>query len=174
MKWIIEIILFLTIMMVSGPFWSLLKAKSHFSGIMNDKDNLIKFLNFWGKPKFFEEASVLKPVFGSWQNNIDSLSNVHFGTLLKTRNMCLIGTVIILSLSWFFLPISFCIFNLAFVLLLALAPVNSSLQNQNYGHAQGVLMNLYRWGKESENFKTEQCPKDLETAWVILKEWASN
>ena len=174
MKWVIEIIMFLAIMMVSGPFWSLFKAKRHFREIINNKNSLIKLLNFWDKPKFFEEASALKPVFGSWGNNIDSLSHVHFGTILKTQNMCLIGTVIILSLSLFLLPTSFFIFNLAFILLLALAPVNSSLQNQNYGHAQGILMNLYRWGKDSENFKTDQCPKDLDTAWETLQEWSSN
>ena len=172
MKWLLEGVLVLLLIMLGASFWSLLKANKHFNEFMNDEVNLTKFLDFWGKSKFVSEASEIKPVFGTWQMNIDSFTVIHFSAIQKTRNMCLFGTICVIATSWFFLPIPFVLSNLAIFFLLAVLPINSSLESQNYAHAQTILMNLYRLGSDSNNFQIEACPTNLRTAWKILDKWS--
>lgn len=172
MNWVIEVIMVLAILMFGHSFWSIMRAKAHFFDFMNNPTEMTSYLDFCGKSSFLEEASTIEPVFGSWKSNIQALTLAHFKGMDKKRNLCLVGILVTLVVSWFALPRPFFISNLVLSFLLAYLPVHSSLQNQNYAHAHTVLMNLYRWGRDSGGFQREPCPDFISTAWETLRLWA--
>lgn len=151
----IEVVLGALTFAVGVNFWAIVKSPSHFARLLGDRNELAKILAFFG-PGLDEQAEGVKPVFGSFADNISVFRRAHFGALATTRNM-LVVVLVALCVGSELLGITYLVINLGLFLLPAVFPLPGSAVDNNVGHVREVAVNLLKWHRQDPDACAAYC-----------------
>lgn len=163
-KILIEVVLAVLIAMTAGPFWSIIKSRAFIASVLQSEGELRRLIKVIGEKVLLADAAKLKPVFGSWMQNIAFNTDVHFKALAQTRNLTLIPVVAVILGSFYFFGPGFGVANLLLFLILALPKVSGPAANQNLTLVHTILTNLCRWSSEDPQGAARDCPAALRVA----------
>jgi hypothetical protein len=176
LKIIVEIVVALVLIALGTSFWSCVKSPRFMARTLADYDGLKTIFSFLDAEKIREETQNMEPVFGSYSNNIAMWLKSSISALDKTRNILLFFIVVIVAATYF-LGTTFIIINIAIFLLLALAPIATSAQNNILSDVHTVLKNVYKWNAEDpvacKNFCTTEQPRILGNIYRLASELRS-
>ena len=100
-KILLEILVAFFLLLLGSPFWAMRKTRAHLNSLYADEAELRRLVEFHTPEKLIEEGRTIKPVFGSYLQNIFVFEKTHFETLKRTRNIILIATVLLMVISYF-------------------------------------------------------------------------
>jgi hypothetical protein len=86
--YVVEFVLVLLLLVLASSFWSSIKSRSYIRSILGNQAELERFIKAVGPDRLQRDATELKPVCGSWLQNMDVNSRAHFEALASTRNVC--------------------------------------------------------------------------------------
>lgn len=143
-KIVVEVILFLGLVAVGGPFWVCAKSRGHFARFIRDRNSLMQLLDSIGRETLIQETTTIEPVFGSFADNMVCLGMVHFRTMDRTRNFMLIAVATLLALSYW-LGLYFFIINVIVFALLGIGDISGYAKSYSATHAHELIGNIYKW-----------------------------
>jgi len=169
---IIEIVLAFILLLVAPPFWDCIKSKQFFRTALSSYEVLKKYYNFIGKEKIKEESKVVDPKVG-FPANILFIMQVSDSSLDKTRNLLLMGVLVILIASYFF-GFTFLIINVAIFFGMSLKKISAAAINNIYSDVHSLILNVYKWNQvdniECKHFCTIETPRVLENIYRLITE----
>ncbi len=165
---LVEVVLGLIVLGWGHGFWSVVKSRSWVVRILHNEAKLTEIIQAVGAESFARESGKLKPVWGSWLQNIDVNSKIHFKAQNKGRRMFLIGVIISTAISFFVLGWIYACINVAFFLLTVIFPMSESVKNQDMGIIYSTLLNLHAWYRDDQKNSMQECPKSLAKAFSVV------
>jgi hypothetical protein len=168
--YLIEFVLVLFIIALASQFWSTIKSRSYIRSVLENRAELEKFVAVVGWYELQRDATELRPVCGSWLQNIDVNSKAHFSALATTRTMLLLSTAAIMVGSFYFLGAAYGAIDLIVFFLMAIPQLSAPAKNYNLGLVRTILLNLYRWSRDDSDEARRYCPKSLEIALATVSQ----
>lgn len=165
---LVEVVLGLIVLSWGHGFWSLVKSRSWVVHILHNEAKLTEIIHAVGAENLARESRELKPVWGSWLQNIDVNSKIHFKAQNKGQWTFLVGVIISMAISFFVLGWIYACINVAFFLITAIFPMSENVKNQDIGIIYGTLLNLYAWYRDDQKKTIQECPKSLAKALSVV------
>lgn len=166
----VEFLLVLLLLVLASSFWSIIKSRSYVRSILGNQAELEKFIKVVGPDRLQRDATELKPVCGSWLQNIDVNARAHFKALATTRTMLLLTTAAIVVVSFYFLGATYGVANLVLFVLMAIPQVSGPAKGYNLGLIRCILLNLYRWSKDDPDEALRYCPESFAVALTTVSQ----
>ncbi len=155
-KVILEILLGIILLVIGSSVWAIIKSPRDFRRTLRDPNRLSNFFESYDQTKFLEEAEKIKPISGSYIQNIALFGRAHFGALSQTRNLLLLLAIAVIGGSYF-LGLIYLVINLALFLLPAGFDIPASAKNYNLTHVYTVAVNLAKWNIEDRTNCADYC-----------------
>jgi hypothetical protein len=155
----LEILLAIVLLTIGSSFWSILKSRGHLHHLLTNETELKRLLDFWTPSQIIQEGRDIKPVFGSFLQNIHLFEKAHFAALNKTRNLTLIVAVILMAVSYV-MGLPYVIASLAAFILRSFAPIADSAKNNKATHVHTVILNVYKWNQTDPEECSRYCEQD--------------
>jgi hypothetical protein len=168
--YVVEFVLVLLLLVLASSFWSSIKSRSYIRSILGNQAELERFIKAVGPDRLQRDATELKPVCGSWLQNMDVNSRAHFEALASTRNVLLLPIAGIMVVSLYFLGSTYGVANLIFFFLMAIPPPSASSKGYNLGLIRCILLNLYRWSKDDPDEALRYCPESFAVALTTVSQ----
>jgi hypothetical protein len=143
-KYLTEGIVVIVLILLAANFWPLVKAPGHLWRLLSDRDELRRIVGFLKSGGLVAEVPAIKPVFGSYANNIRVCEAAHVATFRRTSIM-VAGVAAAVLVGTCFLGYGYLAVGVAFFVLPAAFPLAASAKDQNVTHLHTVILNLLRW-----------------------------
>jgi hypothetical protein len=168
---LLEVVIAIVLLAIGSSFWSILKSRGHLQALLTDKNELKRLLSHWSAPEIVREGREIKPVFGSYLENIRFFERAHFAALNKTRNLILIVVAGLLVLSYL-MGLPYLIASLAVFILPSFSQIGASAKNHNATHVHTVVLNVYKWNQTAPDECSHYCEDhaDLKQVYRLLNE----
>jgi len=154
----LEIVISIILLTIGSGFWSILKSRG-LQTLLADENELKRLLDIWTPSEITREGREIKPVFGSYLENIRLFERAHYAALNKTRNLTLIVAVLLIAVSYF-LGLAYLIASLAAFILPSFSPIAASAKNNNATHVHTVILNVYKWNQTDPGECSRYCEQD--------------
>jgi hypothetical protein len=143
-KYLIEAILVVMLIFLAANFWPLVKVPGHLWRLLSDRDELRRIVEFLKSQGLAAEVPAIKPVFGSYADNIRVFETAHIATFRRTSIM-VAGFAVAILVGTYFLGYVYLAVGVAFFILPAAFPLVASARDQNATHLHTVILNLLKW-----------------------------
>jgi len=143
-KYVVEAILVVILMGVSGSFWSLLRSPGHMRNVLSNRATLADFFQFVGHQELSHAAASIPSELDYIQKAVDWWHQAHKITVGKAVIRLLPVCVAILVGSYF-LGTTYLAVNGGIFILVAFAAPLSSAKNMNMEHIRTMATTLLRW-----------------------------
>jgi hypothetical protein len=143
-KYVIEGILVLMLLFLAANFWPLVKVPGHLWRLLSDRDELRRIVEFLKSRGIVAEVPAIKPVFGSFADNIRVFETAHIATFRRT-SIIVAGLAAAILVGTYFLGYGYLAVGVVCFLLPAAIPLAASARDQNVTHLHTVILDLLRW-----------------------------
>lgn len=142
----LEVVFALALLFAGGSFWSCLKAPAHLRKLLAEPSGLERIIGLIGYDTLYADAQNIKPLIGSYGENITLWDIAHLKSLSQTRNLFGLACGVILSASWL---LGFWYFTVSVVIffLLGTSELPAAAKNNNARHLASVTLNLIKWSQ---------------------------
>ena len=127
-KIVLEVLIAITLLTIGSAFWSILKSRGHLQTLLSDENELKRLLNHWTVSEIVREGGEIKPIFGSYVENIRFFERAHFAALKKTRNLTFTVAVVLIALSYL-MGLPYFIASLAVFILPSFSRIGTATKN---------------------------------------------
>ena len=170
-NYLTEGIVVIVLILLAANFWSLVKVPGHLWRLLSDKYELRRIVEFLKSQGLVAEVPAIRPVFGSYADNIRVFETAHIATFRRTSIM-VAGLATAILIGTCFLGYGYLAVGIAFFVLPAAFPLVASARDQNVTHLHTVILNLLKWRDVEPAGVARYCEE--ETAGIcnaILRAW---
>jgi hypothetical protein len=142
--YIVEGILVIILIFLAVNFWSLEKVPQHLWWLLSDRNELRRIVEFLKSQGLVAEVPAIRPVFGSFADNIHIFERAHILTFRWT-SILVAGLAAAILVGTCFLGYVYLAIGVSFFVVPAAFPLYASAKNQNVTYLHTVMLNLLKW-----------------------------